>query len=127
MSCTPRMTSGWVNHELIFILRWTIPSKKSIIERTTLNDSCHKPYFIFKTYVMSWLRRCLMHTPSSKVLPKKICFLRETFQDFSPHNGYFKGNQHVEVQCSVVSKGFEELQRVVQEPYFDYQKPGHSA
>jgi len=33
----------------------------------------HKPYFMLKTYVMSWLWRChvsLMHTPSSKVLPK---------------------------------------------------------
>jgi len=33
----------------------------------------HKPYFIFKTYVMSllWWRRhvSLMHIPSSKVLP----------------------------------------------------------
>jgi len=46
-----------------------------IIERKTLNDSRHKPYFIFKTYVMSWLWRChvsLMHTPSSKVLPKSL-------------------------------------------------------
>jgi len=33
------------------------------------------PYFIFKTYVMSWLWQyhvSLMHTPSSKVLPR--CF-----------------------------------------------------
>jgi len=38
----------------------------------TVVINMHKPYFIFKTYVMSWLWRChasLMHTPSSKVLP----------------------------------------------------------
>jgi len=31
--------------------------QNDIIEQKTLNDSCHKhkPYFISKTYVMSWL------------------------------------------------------------------------
>jgi len=38
----------------------------------TVVMNMHKPYFIFKTYVIVWLWRChvsLMHTPSSKVLP----------------------------------------------------------
>jgi len=38
----------------------------------TVVINMHTLYFIFKTYVMSWLWRCLvslMHTPSSKVLP----------------------------------------------------------
>jgi len=47
-----------------------------IIERKTLNDSCHKhAYFIFKTDVMSWLWRChvsLRHTSSNKVLPNVL-------------------------------------------------------
>jgi len=37
----------------------------------TVVINMHKPYFIFKTYVMSWLWRCpvsLMHASSSKVL-----------------------------------------------------------
>jgi len=37
----------------------------------TVVINMHKPYFIFKTYAMSWLWRChvsLMHTPSNKVL-----------------------------------------------------------
>jgi len=39
----------------------------------TVVTNMHKTSFIFLTCVMSWLWRChvsLMHTPSSKVLPK---------------------------------------------------------
>jgi len=41
----------------------------------TVVTNMHKTYFIFKTHVMSWrLWRCrsLMHTPSIKVLPKRL-------------------------------------------------------
>jgi len=47
--------------------------KMSLRHLKTVVINRNKPYFIFKTNVMSWLRRChvsLMHTPSSKELPK---------------------------------------------------------
>jgi len=59
-----------INH-VTFAFKMSLLSKRHFI-------NMRKPYFIFKTYVMSWLWRChvsLMHTPSSKVLPKLLSVL----------------------------------------------------
>jgi len=68
-SVTLRLSWHLHNHDMTYVRHLKqchICIKNVIIERKTLNDSCHKhAYFIFKTYVMSWLWRChvsLKHT-----------------------------------------------------------------
>jgi len=48
----------------------------------TVVINIHRPYFIFKIYVMSWLwcHVSLMHTPSSKVLPTFLMLEKIIFQ-----------------------------------------------
>jgi len=58
-----------ISNNVIFAIKMSLLSERHLM---TVVKNVHKPYFIFKTYVMSWLKRChvsLMHTPSSKVLP----------------------------------------------------------
>jgi len=55
-------------NNVVFAFKMSLLSERHFM---TVVINIHKPYFIFKTYVMSWLWRChasLIHTPSSKVL-----------------------------------------------------------
>jgi len=59
-----------ISNNVIFAFKMSLLSKNHLM---TVVINMHKPYFIFKTCVMSWLWRChvsLMHT-SIKVLPGK--------------------------------------------------------
>jgi len=56
----------------MFAFKMSLLSERHLM---TVVTNMHKPYFIFKTSVMSWLWRCcvsLMHTPSSKASPLKV-------------------------------------------------------
>jgi len=58
------MTKTLTGYDVMVYVKMSLPRhlkkchiciQNVFIERKTLNDSCHKPYFIFMTYVMSWL------------------------------------------------------------------------